>query len=151
MKLPPPEGPSMPAGSTASDGPCRIDVRLLALAIPAGGLAPDAMTRLDWRAMIHSTGIQPKGWVWQQNTHLFMLDRSPFGQWVVAEMEFLRDRGYYVELRRCYYDWPREAIGAMLSRLLSLGDREALRASAALDAWTAVAFAPEVADPLFAG
>lgn len=141
----------MSTGSTTSDGPCRVDVRLLALAIPAGGLAPDAMARVDWRAMIQATGIQPKGWVWQQNTHLFMLERNEFGQWVVAELEFLRDRGYYIELRRCSYDWPREATGAMLSRLLSLGDREAFEASVALDAWCAVTFAAEVSDPLFAG
>lgn len=101
--------------------------------------------------MIHSTGVQPRGWVWQRSTHLFMLDRNDFGQWAVVELEFLRDRGYYIELRRCSYDWPREAVGAMLSRLLSLGDREALTASASLDAWCAAAFAAEVADSSFAG
>jgi len=124
---------------------------LLALAIPAAGLAPNALARVDWRAMIQSTGIQPSGWVWQRNTHLFVLDRNDFGQWTVAELEFLRDGGYYIELRRCYYDWPREAIGAMLSRLLSLGDREALTAAASLDAWCSVTFAAEAADPSFAG
>ncbi|MGH2551366.1 MAG: hypothetical protein ACRDHN_18415 [Thermomicrobiales bacterium] len=124
---------------------------MLALAIPAGGLAPDAMARIDWRAMIQATGIQPTGWVWQHNTHLFMLERNESGQWVVAELEFLRDRGYYIELRRCSYDWPREATGAMLSRLLSLGDCEAFEASVALDAWCTVTFAVEVSDPMFAG
>jgi hypothetical protein len=126
-------------------------VRLLALAIPAGGLAADALARVDWRTMIHATGIQPSGWVWQRNTHLFMLDRNDFGQWTVAELEFLRDRGYYVELRRSYFDWPREAVGVMLSRLLSLGDQEALTASASLDAWCTTSFAIETADPSFAG
>jgi hypothetical protein len=140
----------MPAGSTASDGPCRIDVRLLALAIPAGGLAPDALTRVDWRAMLHSTGIQPSGWVWQRSTHLLMLDRAN-GEWVVAELEFVRERGYYVEQRRCTYNWPREAVGAALSRLLALGRSEALAASASLDAWCATMFAPDTADPSFAG
>lgn len=141
----------MSACSTANDGPCRIDVRLLALAIPDGGLAPEAMTRLDWRTMIQATGLQPAGWVWQHKTHLFMLDRTPLGQWAVAELEFLRDGGYYAEIRRCTYDWPREAIGAMLGRLLSLGECEALNAAASLDGWCSVAFAPEVLDPKFGG
>jgi hypothetical protein len=124
---------------------------VLALAIPAGGLAPDALGRLDWRTMIQATGLYPTHWVWQRKTHLFMLDRDACGQWVVAELEFLREQGYYIELRRCVYEWPREAMGAMLSRLLSLGDHEALVASASLDAWCAVVFAPESADPMFAG
>jgi hypothetical protein len=121
------------------------------MAVPTSGLAPDALARLDWRTMLQATGVQPKHWVWQRKTHLFVLDRNELGQWVVAELEFLRDEGYYLELRRCAYDWPREAIGAMLSRLLSLGDHEALVASASLDAWCAVVFAPEVSDPLYAG
>ena len=69
--------------------------------------------------MIHATGIQPRGWVWQYRTHLFVLDRGQFGGWEVAEVEFLRDGGYYAELRRCSYEWPREAVGAMLGRLLA--------------------------------
>jgi hypothetical protein len=126
-------------------------VRVLALAIPAGGLASDALARVDWRAMIQSTGIQPVGWVWQRGTRLFVLDRNEFGQWAVAELEFRRQRGYYIEQRRCSYDWPREAVGAMLGRLLALGDGETLTASASLDAWCATVFAPEAADSAFAG
>src|SRR5688572_5114344 len=55
--------------------------------------------------------------VWQFERRLLLLDEEP-PLWVLAELEFDVEACRYVEVRRASYQWPREAVGALLSRSL---------------------------------
>ncbi len=57
------------------------------------------------------------------------------GAWVLAELEFEPEICRYSELRRAFYRWEREAIGALLSRTIAYGDRAAAEAAELLDTW----------------
>jgi hypothetical protein len=72
--------------------------------------------------------------VWQHGRQLLLLDEEPKG-WVLAELRFDADRCRYVELRRATYRWPREATGALLSRLLATGQPTIDRVAQSLFFW----------------
>jgi hypothetical protein len=133
----------MPACPPTSDAACRVDVRILALAIPAIGLAPDALTRADWDKGSARAESESRAWAWQHGTTLIVLDQQVDGSWLLAELGFNQTYGYYIEQRRAAYAWPREAIGAALSRLLGLGNGPSFAAVAALDAWCGALFAEQ--------
>jgi len=63
----------------------------------------------------------PQPFAWQNGNQLLLLDVDG-PNWVVAELEFLPDECRYVEIRCIAFEWPREAIGALLARALSSGD-----------------------------
>jgi hypothetical protein len=63
----------------------------------------------------------PQPFAWQNDNQLLLLDVDG-PHWVVAELEFLSDECRYVEVRCVSFDWPREAIGALLARALANGD-----------------------------
>ena len=63
----------------------------------------------------------PQPFAWQNGNQLLMLDVDG-PQWLVAELAFLPDECRYVEIRCNTFDWPREAIGALLARALATGD-----------------------------
>jgi hypothetical protein len=134
----------MPACSPTSDAACRVDVRILALAIPAIGLAPDALSRADWDNEIARAETEPRAWAWQHGTTLIVLDQQADGSWLLAELGFNPTFGYYTEQRRASYPWPREAIGAALSRVLRMGSGPSLAAAATLDAWCVATFAGQM-------
>jgi len=52
----------------------------------------------------------------QQGTRLFMVV-SEATAWVLAELQFDHDACMFLEARRVRYQWPREAYGALLSRI----------------------------------
>mgnify|MGYP000016895532 CR=1 FL=1 len=72
---------------------------------------------------------------WQFGETLFLLDRAISGDWSIAEFRFDLLSGCYHERTRMTYAWPREAIGALLGRILAHGERETMDAATTLDAW----------------
>jgi hypothetical protein len=52
----------------------------------------------------------------QSGPRVFML-ASENSAWVLAELEFDTERIAFFETRRSVYEWPREAFGALLSRV----------------------------------
>jgi hypothetical protein len=72
--------------------------------------------------------------VWQFERRLLLLDEEP-PQWVLAELAFDVNACRYVEIRRASYDWPREAVGALLSRAFASGSEAASAAAEAMDDW----------------
>jgi hypothetical protein len=72
--------------------------------------------------------------VWQRGRRLLLLERE-MGAWVLAELEFEPDICRYTELRRAFYRWEREAVGALLSRTIAYGDHVAADAAELLDGW----------------
>lgn len=130
----------MPACSPTSDAACRVDVRILALAIPTLGLAPDALARVDWQESHPQTEQVARTWAWQHGTTLLLLDQQVNGSWHLSELAFNPRFGYYTERRWASFAWAREAVGAALSLVLRLGREVSLSAAASLDAWCSVAF-----------
>jgi hypothetical protein len=130
----------MPACPPTSDAACRVDVRILALAIPPLGLAPDAIARAEWNGDRAPIELLARPWVWQHGTVLLLLEQQPDSAWLLSELSFDPTFGYYTERRRAEFAWAREAVGAALSRVLGLGNGPSLAASAALDAWCTVTF-----------
>lgn len=57
----------------------------------------------------------------QRGSHLFFLASEATG-WIVAELRFDAINCTYVEVRRMRYEWPREAFGALLSRVAVAGE-----------------------------
>ena len=121
--------------STASECPSRVDVRLMALAVPAPGLASDALARFEWTPRLGALESVLTPYVWQHGRALFLLDRTISAEWVVAEFRYDRLSGCYHERARMIYEWPREALGALLGRILIHGEAETLEAATTLDAW----------------
>jgi hypothetical protein len=76
----------------------------------------------------------PTPFVWQHGRRLLLLDDEQLG-WVVAELRFDVERCRYVEVRRATYRWPREAVGAVLSRALASGDAAAEDSARSLHHW----------------
>lgn len=72
--------------------------------------------------------------VWQSGRRLLLLDRE-HGHWVLAEFEFAPEICRYTELRRAFYRWEREAVGALLSRTIRYGDDAAAESAELLDVW----------------
>lgn len=72
--------------------------------------------------------------VWQRGRRLLLLERE-LGFWVLAELEFEPALCRYAELRRAFYRWEREAVGALLSRTIAYGDQAAHESAEHLDRW----------------
>lgn len=72
--------------------------------------------------------------VWQRGRRLLLLERE-MGAWVLAELQFEPDICRYTELRRAFYRWEREAVGALLSRAIAYGDQAAAESAVLLDDW----------------
>lgn len=73
--------------------------------------------------------------VWQRGRRLVLLERE-MGYWVLAELEFELEICRYTELRRAFYEWEREAVGALLSRTIAYGDKAAAESADLLEVWT---------------
>lgn len=76
----------------------------------------------------------PTPFVWQHGRRLLLLDDEQRG-WIVAELRFDVERCRYVEVRRATYRWPREAVGAVLSRALASGQSAAEDSARSLNLW----------------
>ena len=76
----------------------------------------------------------PYPFAWQNANQLLLLDLASEG-WVMAELVFDSETCRYAEVRRATYDWPREAIGALLSRSLSVSDTALIDTTEHLDAY----------------
>ena len=63
----------------------------------------------------------PEPFAWQNGNQLLLMDVDQ-GGWQFAELVFVPGECRYIELRRSTYEWPREAVGALLSRALASGD-----------------------------
>lgn len=74
--------------------------------------------RLELSALMHVTSTP---FAWQHGARLYLLV-SEWSGWVLAELEFVPNECHYVEIRRTSYRWPREALGALLSRALPAGE-----------------------------
>ncbi|HEU0163749.1 MAG TPA: hypothetical protein VFQ54_01820 [Thermomicrobiales bacterium] len=57
----------------------------------------------------------------QRGAQLFLL-AAEAAEWVLAELRFDETTCTYAELRKVRYEWPREAFGALLSRVAVAGD-----------------------------
>lgn len=80
---------------------------------------------------LHGT-LRP--FVWQNGRRLLLLEREQ-GFWVLAELEFEPEICRYTELRRAFYQWEREAVGALLSRTIGYGEEAATESAELLDVW----------------
>ncbi|MGH2617855.1 MAG: hypothetical protein ACRDJC_21710, partial [Thermomicrobiales bacterium] len=67
---------------------------------------------------------RPAPFAWQDGRRLWILDGG-LDDWVLAELIFEPRTCSYLEVRRSSYQWPREAVGAFLSRALVGGQRRA--------------------------
>lgn len=78
--------------------------------------------RLPWPPTDISRETAPGGitacvpFVVQSGRMILMVEASDDG-WTLAELDFLPDACVFRESRRVVYTWPREAFGALLSRL----------------------------------
>ncbi len=72
--------------------------------------------------------------VWQCGRRLLLLERE-HGNWVLAELQFEPEICRYTELRRAFYRWEREAVGALLSRTIRYGEDAAAESAELLDVW----------------
>lgn len=72
--------------------------------------------------------------VWQRGRRLLLLERER-GAWVLAELEFEPEICRYIELRRAFYRWEREAAGALLSRTIGYGESAVEESAAMLEDW----------------
>jgi hypothetical protein len=77
---------------------------------PPGPLGPHD----DW----FGTPPAQHPFVFQHRHQLFLLDGGA-GDWLLAELHFERATCRYVEVRRASYHWPREALSALLSRMIT--------------------------------
>ncbi|CAA9544104.1 MAG: hypothetical protein AVDCRST_MAG87-324 [uncultured Thermomicrobiales bacterium] len=78
----------------------------------------------------------------QAGSVLFMV-ASEVTVWTLAELRFDSVSCTFVEARRARFDWPREAFGAMLSRVAVSGEIEAgliNRVTLDFSAWLAQQF-----------
>ncbi len=71
---------------------------------------------------------------WQHEQYLLMLDQQDRG-WTVAELRFEPERLRYVEVRRSFYRWPREAMGAVIARGVRCGESSMERLAKSVDTW----------------
>lgn len=73
---------------------------------------------------------------WQHGARLYLLVSEGNG-WVLAELEFVPSACHYLEIRRTSYRWPREAVGALLSRALPAGEDTARQLMDDVNIWFA--------------
>lgn len=78
----------------------------------------------------------------QSGRALLMVEASPVG-WTLAELDFITGQCLFRESRRATYTWPREAFGAMLSRLASAepDEKTVSRLTEEFSAWIGDRFA----------
>lgn len=78
----------------------------------------------------------------QSGRTILMVEATEAG-WTLAELDFLPDACVFRESRRVVYTWPREAFGALLSRLTRADiDRDAIeRLTDDFGEWLAAGFA----------
>ncbi|MGC4105491.1 MAG: hypothetical protein QM753_03935 [Thermomicrobiales bacterium] len=76
---------------------------------------------LEARAQGADSGTVLAPFVVQRGAALYFLASEAAG-WVVAELRFDPKTCTYAEVRRMQYDWPREAFGALLSRVAVAGE-----------------------------
>ncbi len=79
----------------------------------------------------HSLIVPSRGWhpndapfVYQHRDKLLLLVGNAQG-WLLAELRFDRQSCSYVESRRSEFAWPREALTALLSRIVTGTERDA--------------------------
>lgn len=70
----------------------------------------------------------------QSGRTLFLVADEPQG-WVVAELAFDADACLYTLCQQSEYQWPREAFGRLLSRVMVRGELEGAEASRMSDAF----------------
>ncbi|HEY7033368.1 MAG TPA: hypothetical protein VH482_18655 [Thermomicrobiales bacterium] len=102
-------------------------------AVPHGA-ADEGLPKPERSATAEEVHRAPTPFVWQHGRRLLLLDDEQRG-WVVAELRFDVERCRYVEVRRATYRWPREAVGAVLSRALASGDAAAEDSARSLHQW----------------
>lgn len=78
--------------------------------------------------------VRLRPFVWQSGRRVLLLERE-HGYWVLAELQFEPAICRYTELRRAFYRWEREAVGALLSRTIGYGATAASESAEQLDAW----------------
>ena len=85
---------------------------------------------------------QRSPFVAQDGSTLYLVAGGASG-WVVAELEFDAETCTFRLLRQAEYQWPREALGRLLSRMLAseAADGEIIRLSDAFSDWVADQFA----------
>jgi hypothetical protein len=87
---------------------------------------------------LSTTDITPaaplRPFVWQAGRRLLLLERE-MGHWVLAELQFEPEICRYSELRRAFYRWEREAVGALLSRTIAYGEKASTESAELLDIW----------------
>jgi len=85
---------------------------------------------------------ESRPFVAQDGQNLYLVASAARG-WVVAELVFDPDSCVFVLKRQSEYQWPREALGRLLSRVISPGsvdDLEMHRMSDAFTDWLATQF-----------
>jgi len=109
---------------------------------PAGGPS------LPWMSADSARDPAPSGvtacvpFVVQSGRMILMVEATEDG-WTLAELDFLPDACVFRESRRSTYTWPREAFGALLSRIAGADiDAAAVdRLTADFGDWIAAGFA----------
>ncbi len=105
-----------------------------AMAPVSEGDVPTGPQRRPSAALAEVMHRAPTPFVWQHGRRLLLLDDEQLG-WVLAELRFDVERCRYVEVRRATYLWPREAVGAVLSRALASGYAAAEDSARSLRQW----------------
>ncbi|MEA2582759.1 MAG: hypothetical protein QOF33_844 [Thermomicrobiales bacterium] len=98
------------------------------------GEEPGGAERRSTATVAETVHRAPTPFVWQHGRRLLLLDDEQRG-WVMAELRFDVERCRYVEVRRATYRWPREAVGAILSRALASGYDAAEDSACSLRQW----------------
>lgn len=91
---------------------------------------PATTSHISWVA---APSIQ-RPFVWQCGRRLLLLEWQ-FDYWVLAELDFDPRMCRYIEIRRAFYEWEREAMGALLSRTIACGEKATAEAAELLDIW----------------
>jgi hypothetical protein len=71
---------------------------------------------------------------WQHEQFLLLLDQQDRG-WTVAELRFEPERLRYIEVRRAFYRWPREAMGVVIARGVRCGETSMAQLAKSVDTW----------------
>lgn len=119
---------SQPDSSLRSSGDCS------ATECQSSESTPTETVFVESVATNASSRKQLRPFVWQSGRRLLLLERE-HGFWVLAELEFEPEICRYTELRRSFYQWEREAVGALLSRAIRYGEDAASEAAELLDVW----------------
>lgn len=85
-------------------------------------------------AELTTVPVSRRPFAWQSGRRLLLLERE-LGYWVLAELEFEPEICRYTEVRRAFYRWEREAVGALLSRTIAYGETAAAESADLLETW----------------